>query len=208
MIRPIPVEVACLALPGDYTVELSMFHNGEEKLLAGPVEFTAKVLNNSTLTDTDRNALVAFQQQISDLYRVMDGTDEYFDDLKKRTTYIQQAIVQTNGATVEMKNKAQKMQEELQAIEFLFEGTPAKASSEEVPPEIMSLSSRLQEVVWGMWSTTSAPTKSMKMNYEILLEEFPKALDQLNNIGEQIDLLNKELDELKASYTPGRIPKM
>ena len=197
-----------LALPGNYTVDLSMFHNGEEKQLAGPVEFTAKVLNNSTLTDTDRNALVAFQQQIAELYRVMDGTDEYFDDLKKKTTYIQQAIVQTNGATIDMKNKAQKIQEDLDAIEFLFEGTPAKASSEEVPPEIMSFSSRLQEVVWGMWSTTSAPTASMKMNYEILVEEFPKALDKLKNIGEQIDLLNDELDQLKASYTPGRIPKM
>ena len=153
-------------------------------------------------------ALVQFQTQLAELYRVLDGAEEYFEELRRRTTYIQQAIVQTNGASIEMKNSAQNLKEELDAIEFLFEGTPAKASWEEVPPELMPFSKRMQEIIWGMWSTTSAPTRSMKMNYEILVEEFPKTLDQLSEVEQKISGLNKQLDELKASYTPGRIPKM
>lgn len=197
-----------LALPGNYTVTLSMFHNGEEKTLAGPVNFKAKVLNNSTITNEDRESLVAFQNQLSELYRVLDGMEEYFNDLETKTKYIRQALVQTSGTTPEMKNKALKIIEELDAIDFLFEGTPSKASWEEVPPEMMPLTKRMQEIIWSIWSTTSAPTASMRMNYEILKEEVPGSLDKLKKISKKIEELNKQLDELKAPYTPGRIPKL
>jgi len=40
------------------------------------------------------------------------------------------------------------------------------------------------------------------------MEEFPKALEQLKGVDQGISELNDELDALKASYTPGRIPKM
>ena len=197
-----------LALPGTYTVEMSMFHNGEEKLLAGPVQFTAKVLNNTTLPDKDRDALVAFQDKVAELYRVISGGEKYFDELEKKTAYIRQAIQQTNGATLDMKNKAANVRKELDDVKYMFEGTPAKASAEEVPPEPVPLMQRLQDIVWGMWQSTSAPTSTMKMNYEILMKKVPPALDKLRTIGKQLDELNNELDKLKAPYTPGRIPKM
>ncbi len=197
-----------LALPGDYTVDMSMFHNGEEKLLAGPVQFKAKVFNNTTLPDKDRSALVAFQDKVAELYRVISGSEKYFDELEKKTAYIRQAIQQTNGATLDMVNKAAKVREELDAVMYMFEGTPPKASAEEVPPEPVPLRQRLNDIVWGMWQSTSAPTSTMKMNYDILMKKVPVALDKLHAIGKQLDELNNELDKLKAPYTPGRIPKM
>ncbi len=197
-----------LALPGTYTVDMNLYHNGKEKLLAGPVQFTAKVLNNTTLPDKDRKALVAFQDKVAELYRVISGAEKYYDKLVKQTAYIRQAIQQTNGTTLEMKNSAMKAKEDLEAVEYLFEGTPAKASAEEVPPEPVPLSQRLQDIVWGMWQSTSAPTSTMQMNYDILMQEAPTALDKLHAIGKQLDELNNELEKLKAPYTPGRIPKM
>jgi len=197
-----------LALPGKYSVEMAMFHNGEEKMLAKPVAFEAKVLENTVLPDKDRDALVAFQDKVGELWRVMDAADNYMDELNKHTAYIQQAINETNDATLDMKNKAQQIKEDLEDVDFKFDGTPAKASWEEVPPEIMPLNSRLGEIIGGMWGSTSAPTETMKMNYEILKSELPDVIDQLKDIGKRIDELNHKLDELKASYTPGRIPKM
>jgi len=196
-----------LAMPGTYTVELNLFHNGESTLLAGPVPITAKVLNNTTLP-ANRESLVAFQDKVSQMWRVFSGIQEYFDELDKRTAYIQQAIQQTNGTTVEMKNTAQQVKEELEAIDFIFNGTPAKASWEEVPPEIMPLVNRYQEIAWGMWGSTSDPTATMKMNYNIIMEEMPGIIKRLESVSGQLDQLDAKLDELKAPYTPGRIPKM
>lgn len=197
-----------LAMPGKYTVEMAMFHNGDNTELAGPVGFTAKVLNNTTLPAEDRAALVSFQIDVSEIYRVVSTAGEYFDELEKKTAYIQQAIQQTNGTTLEMKTKARQASEDLKAVEFLFEGTPAKASWEEVPPELMPLSNRLQEVMWGMWQSTSAPTETMKANYQVVKEEVPAVIDKLHAIGKSLEELDNELDKLKAPYTPGRVPKM
>jgi hypothetical protein len=197
-----------LAIPGKYSVEMFLFHNGEMKPMGGPVDFNAKVLNNKTIPDTDRAAMVSFQKDVAEMYRVISSTEKYYDRLEKKTAYIQQAIQQTPGATLEMKNKAQQAREDLKDVEFMFDGTPAKASWEEVPPEKMPLSNRLQEIMWGMWQSTAAPTASMKMNYDILADEVPAAVEQLKQIGKSLEELDDELDTLKAPYTPGRVPKM
>jgi DNA-binding protein YbaB len=196
------------AIPGKYTVELSMFAKGETTALAGPVTFEAKVLNNSALPPGDRKVLDDFYKDIANLWRVMDAGDEYFDELSKRTAYVQQALQQTFGATPEMKKQAQKLKEELEAIEFKFEGTPAKASWEEVPPEQMPLSNRFQNIIWASWSSSAGPTATQKMNYDILMEELPPVLEQLQNIDEQLKSMEAELDKMGAPYTPGRIPKL
>ncbi len=74
-------------------------------------------------------------------------------------------------------------------------------------PTYPSISARVGEVVYGMWSTTSAPTASYKQNYQIASEEFKPVLEQLKRLVE-IDLKNleRELDKLNSPWTPGRVP--
>ena len=64
------------------------------------------------------------------------------------------------------------------------------------------------EIAWGMWGSTSSPTATMKMNYNIIMEELPGIIDRLEGLSGDLDKLDAELDKLKAPYTPGRIPKM
>jgi len=195
------------ALPGHYTVEFSMIHNGEEKPMAGPVGFEAVVLNNTSLPAEDRAALDAFYKEVMELWRVTSGTEKYFSQLEEKTAFVQQALQQTPGAPIELKNQANDIKVELEKIDFLFEGTSAKASWEEVPPEQMPLSNRFNAIVWTSWQSTSAPTESQKENYRILMEEFPPALEKLKQIDGQLKDLESELDKMNAPYTPGRVPK-
>ena len=195
------------AIPGKYTVEMSIFINGADSLLAEPVEFNAKVLNNSSLPPTDRKELDDFYKSVAKLWRVMDAGDDYFDELVTRTAYIRQALQQTFGATSAMKNQSKKLKEELDAIAFKFEGTPAKASWEEVPPEQMPLGNRFSNIIWASWNSTAGPTATQKMNYEILMEELPSMLEQLSTIDGELKTLEAELDKLGAPHTPGRVPK-
>lgn len=197
-----------LALPGEYTVELSMYHNGTEKLLAGPEKFTAKVLNNTTLPAENRQAMVDFYKQVAHVWSVMDGISEYYDELTKQTAYIQQALQQNNEATLDMKNQAFKIKQQLENIEFTMNGTPAKASWEEVPPEIMPLNNRLMQILEAAWQSTSAPTANQKKSYDILMQDLPGVLTQLTDISKEIGQLNSQLDAINADYTPGRIPKL
>ncbi|HEY9113443.1 MAG TPA: hypothetical protein VIN10_02010 [Bacteroidales bacterium] len=197
-----------LALPGEYTVELNLYHNGTEKLLAGPGKFTAKALNNTTLPAENRQAMVDFYKQVAHVWSVMDGISEYHDELNKQTSYIQQALQQNNQATLEMKNQAYKVKQQLEKVDFTMNGTPAKASWEEVPPEIMPLNNRLSQILEAAWESTSAPTANQKKCYDILMQDLPGVLTQLNDISNEIQQLNAQLDVIKADYTPGRIPKL
>ncbi|NOY51983.1 MAG: glycosyl hydrolase [Chlorobi bacterium] len=195
------------ALPGKYSVEMSVFHNGEEKHLAGPVEFNAVVLDNTTLPAKDRAALDSFYKKVIDLWRVTNGAQEYFQSLQKKTAFIQQALQQSPQAGLELKNTANGLSHQLEDIKFLFDGTPAVASWEEVPPEQMPLSNRFDNIAFVAWQSTSEPTKTQLQNYKILMEEFPPVLEKLKAIDASLKGLETELDKLKAPYTPGRVPK-
>jgi len=195
------------ALPGKYTVEFSMFHNGDEKIMAGPISFEAVVLDNTTLPAEDRAALDSFYKKVMDLWRITSGSEKYFNLLEEKTAFVQQALQQLPGASVELKNKANDLKMDLENIEFLYEGTEAKASSEEVPPEQMPLSMRFNAIAWASWQSTSEVTQSQKKNYEILMEEFPLILDKLKDIDNALKELEAELDKMNAPYTPGRVPK-
>jgi exonuclease VII small subunit len=197
-----------MALPGTYTVELSMFHNGEETPLAGPVAFNAKVLENTTLPAENREEMAAFYDKVTDLWRVVNDLEKYHEELDTKTAYIRQALQQSNEATVDMKNEAADIKKALDDVDFLFVGTPAEASLEEVPPEPVPLSQRLWAILSGAWQSTSAPTATQKENYEILTDTLPQVLEKLENISTRLEKLDDELDQLKAPYTPGRKPKL
>jgi uncharacterized phage infection (PIP) family protein YhgE len=196
-----------LALPGTYQVELSMIYNSEEKQLAGPVTFKTKVLDNRTLPARDEEAFAAFYDNVANLWRVMNDIQKYQKDLETKTAYVRQALQQSHDATMEMKNEATNINKELDDIAFLFNGTPAKASWEEVPPEQMPLSKRLSAILWASWQSTSAPTETQKMNYNVLSKAIPPVIEQLSDPNEKLNQLDEELDKLNAPYTPGRKPK-
>ncbi|HEY6905870.1 MAG TPA: glycosyl hydrolase, partial [Ignavibacteriaceae bacterium] len=80
------------ALPGRYTVSMSMVNRDGEKQLFGPVDFIVKVLNNSTLPIADRNELVDFQKKANQLARTISGTERFLYDMMKRVTDIKQAL--------------------------------------------------------------------------------------------------------------------
>jgi len=195
------------ALPGTYTVELSMVHNDVDSLLAGPVSFNAKKLNNTTLPAVDHQAQDKFYQEIAELWRVIRGTENYLDEMQKKAAYIRQAIQFTNGTTPEMRKQAEEFSNELEDIAFIFDGTPAKASAEEVPPEAVPLNDRLAEAVYTSWGSTSAPTGGQLLSVSIIKGEIPSIQSKLEKVAAGLKALENKLDDLKAPYTPGRLPK-
>ncbi|PKP52409.1 MAG: glycosyl hydrolase [Bacteroidetes bacterium HGW-Bacteroidetes-1] len=197
-----------LVLPGKYTVEMDMDHNGIIKNLASPVSVEAVVLNNTVLPAIDRSAMVAFYKEASELRRIVDGTQRFANDLKKRNENIRQLLQYTYDAPELFGQKTRKIAENLRDIDFTMNGTDAKASFEEVPPEQVSISYRMWAVLAGTWSSTSQPTQTMKMNYDIVKEELPTLIEQLKKIDEELKTIETTLDEIKAPYTPGRVPQM
>jgi hypothetical protein len=192
-------------MPGKYKVTMSLSVGGTLNEVTGPVEFDAKVLNNVTLPDKNIGELVAFQKKVSDLNRVVNAAIEVSSDLKNKIEIIKTAIKQTENAPQSLVDEANIIADENTILyRKLVDDDVISKRNEPVYP---SISARVGEVVYGMWSSTSAPTSSFKQNYQIASEEFKPVLDKLKNLVE-IDLkkLENEMDQLNAPWTPGRVP--
>ena len=194
-------------LPGKYTVSISQYHRGEITELAGPKEFIAKPLNNTTLPAEDREELVAFQKKLGELYRVISGTEEFADQLIGRVKNCKQAAQRTIGVPAELMTKISDVETQLDDILWKFNGQRPKASREENWPAPPTINERLGSIIWTHWRSTSAVTQMQRDGFDILKEEFPPVLDELKTIFEtSIPEIEKELEELGAPWTPGRVP--
>jgi hypothetical protein len=187
---------------------MELDHNGSITPLSGPVSFVAKPLENSTLPATDRQELVNYQNKVAELARTMQGTGNFIEELMKTTEHIRQALHNTPGAPMELSQKARKISEDLKEIEFIFNGTPAKASSEEVPPEQVPLNQRMNSIAYSHWGSTSAPTQTQLKDYDILMQEFPPVLEKIKLINTQIKEIEAKMENYDAPWTPGRIPEL
>ena len=113
-------------LPGKYTISMAQVFRGEMKELAGPVEFIAKPLNNTTLPAEDRAELVAFQQKLSELGRVVREREDFANDLMERIRSDKQAAQRTPEAGMELMKKIEKVETQMDNILWKFNGQQAK----------------------------------------------------------------------------------
>jgi photosystem II stability/assembly factor-like uncharacterized protein len=198
-----------LAMPGKYSISMTMTANGETKTLAGPVEFNAVVLNNTTLPAADRSAMADFHKKVAEITRVMQGTENYTEALYRRSTSILQAMNSTPAVSPDLVKRAREIQLQLDEIlNVKFNRNTGKPSEEENPPAPVPLNSRLGKLTWISWSSTSEPTQTQKDAYAILETEFPPVYEQVRQIGETgIPQLEKAMENLGAPVTPGRLPE-
>ena len=196
------------AMPGKYSVGLSMYSKGEVKTLVEPLPFEAVVLNNTTLPAENRAEMVAFEDKVANLAKIIYGTDNALEEMKKQVQFIKQAILRTPNIPADLMGKAEAVDMKLDDILWKFNGQRAKASSEENWPQPPSIYGRLNALVYSHWGSTSEITETQKNLFNILKVEFPPILDELRTIQDvDIKVLSEELEKAGAPWTPGRLPE-
>jgi hypothetical protein len=193
-------------MPGTYKVSLAIFAKGEIKELAVPVPFVCKPLNLATFPSTDLKAKYAWISEASDFSKSIYATISYTTELMNKTNAVMQVIHETPGASAEMMNEAQRINSELDKIMFIFNGPTAKASDEELPPMDLPLSQRLGSMASASYGTSGDITTIAKEQMDILKIEFPPILDRVKKAGVDLQNIDKQLDAIKAPWTPGRVP--
>jgi len=197
-----------LVMPGSYSVGIDMLEKGDVIAMVEPAAFEAKLLQHATLPVKNYKDLVAFQNEVSELSRVMNGAQRLAREQQGKLTAIKKALAQTPEAGTELGRKVFELEDLLSDILFAINGPSAKASSEELPPMNMPLGRRLNIMIRTHWSSTSELTKTETDQLEILKEEFPPVLAQLEKVVEEIAELDQKLEQLKAPWTPGRVPSL
>ncbi|MBK8490179.1 MAG: hypothetical protein IPL49_04540 [Saprospirales bacterium] len=198
-----PLDEGILAMPGAYTVSLGQSINGEMKELVGPVQFELQTLGGVTLPATDRKALVEFQQEAQELRRAFTGASAMLGDINNRLKHIRKAVYAIPTPTADLTNSLKAIDDKVYEIRKALNGDGVAGELDMGAPA--SVSSRIFGVTYDMWSSTSAPTQTMRDGIRIAGEEFKPqlaAIKQVLNV--DIKQLEKKLEEAGAPYTPGR----
>ena len=64
----------------------------------------------------------------------------------------------------------------------------------------------LSEMASASYGTSGDITTIAKEQLDILKTEFPPVLERVKKAGEDLQKLDKQLDAVKAPWTPGRVP--
>jgi len=193
-------------MPGKYFVTLFKNVDGATTKLFGPVEFTVKLLNNTTLPAKDFAALVAFRKKIARLEQAVFASSQVLSETDKKLKLINKSLLSSFSADFKLLEKVRSAQAELESLSTILSGNKTiQRRNENQPP---SVNDRLSYILWGIWSTSSAPSDTQIKNYNIIAEEFQPFLNRLTKLVDaDIKQIENELDKLKAPWTPSRIPE-
>lgn len=193
-----------LALPGEYSVSLSVRQEGELAQIGEPQTFIVKSLDNSPEITADRGALLAFQQKTADLRRAVDGANGFIGEMRSRISHLGKAIERTGTATEAHKQELTAINDALRAVRVMMTGDRTVLSRNEPAP--MSISGRVGSIVFGHWESQAPATGLHQRAYDIAAQEFAVALSDLRAIDARLGALETALDEAGAPWTPGRLP--
>ncbi|MBN2893342.1 MAG: hypothetical protein JXL97_15830 [Bacteroidales bacterium] len=195
-------------VPGKYFVKMGIVVRNEYKDLTDYKEFEAKPLTNLNLTDAERKEYFAFQQELAEVMRVVWGTIYYYDQLTTKIVTLKQIAINTPKLSDETLELINKTEQELHELKYVLYGNDAKASWEEVPPQIMPIDERIGAILYAHWEATHTVTQTEKDNLEIVKEDFDPVYVKIKEIGEvTIPKIEAAMEDAKAPVTPGRLPE-
>jgi photosystem II stability/assembly factor-like uncharacterized protein len=196
-----------LALPGSYTVSLEKRDGETTTELVGPTSFVVEPLNFATLPPGDRQSLLAFAKQTGELERAALGTLEALNHGLSQVTNIKRIIERTPTLSLKLRQDARSLELKLFDLRERFTGDPTRSRRSEPAPT--GLIARIETIIRGHWTTTSAPTNSHRQNYDIAATEFEAALASLRPLLEHdLPALHETLEAAGAPWAPGRkLPK-
>lgn len=190
-----------LVMAGKYSVELWQSNNGILTKLVEPTDFEVKALENSSLA-RQTVANIAFKKQVQELRRKMLGSSREFSSLNARLKHIKHAIESYPGVDLAWMKEVQALEESARQIQLKFMGDyhKSKRDVETIPGTI----SRIENIVWNTWYSTSNPTNTNKEQYAIALEEYATIRASLDQLKAKVEALELKLDSKNIPYTPNR----
>ena len=183
---------------------LALRRDGRLTQAGEPRSFRASPVGQGSLPAADRAVILAFHQQTSRLQRAVLGASQTLGEVETRLGLLRRAIDATPGAPPALAENGRALAERLRDLRTRLNGDQTIANrSEPIPPPITA---RVQRIVFGTWSSTSAPTATHRRSYEIAAREFGELMAQLRPFIDDVKKLEEQAEAAGAPWTPGRVP--
>lgn len=194
-----------MVVPGRYTVELAKRQGGTLTPLAGPVAFETLPVGAATLPAPDLEVLLDFERKTARLQRAVLGAVAAAGEAKTRLDHVRAALLLTPAAVPELMDRQEALATRLEELSSGLRGDPTLLSRNEATSP--SIAERVQRLVSGHWTSTSAPTRTQRDSYQAAADAFAPTLEGLRQlIDGDLRQLESDLEAAGAPWTPGRLP--
>jgi photosystem II stability/assembly factor-like uncharacterized protein len=195
-----------LVAPGRYTVSLAKRVGGVLTALGQPQSFETVPLGTASLSAADREALLAFQRKTARLQRAVLGSVRAAREAADRIRHIKKGLDDTPGAGPELMERVRELETRLKEQQLRLSGdSTIRRRNEPTPP---SVAGRVGRIVYGQWTSTSAPTGTNRDAYRYASELFAPLLADLRQLIEtDLEELETRMEAAGAPWTPGRLPR-
>lgn len=196
-------DLGYMALAGEYQVSMGKVVNGQYTELVAPQKFTIKMLNRATIPAEDRAEVLAFQKKAGELYRLISATGKVHGQLMDKVKYLKAAVRETPEANPEMLAQIRAVALQLHDLRQKLYGDRSVSRRQfETKP---SIAGRVGSIVYGLWSTTTEPTTTLRNNYQLAATDFQPVLAEIKKLAEEtIPAMEEKLEKSGAPWTPGR----
>lgn len=201
-----PAPIGPMVVPGTYTVELAQRVRGAETPLGEPQTFEAVPLGLAKLAAADHAEVLAFQRRTARLQRAVLGAVRAAGEADDRLAHLEVAWLATPAADPALRGEIDRLQDRLADLGVELTGDPVVGAHNEPTPD--SIVERVQQVVFGHWTTSAGVTGTHRANYEAAAAAFAELLPELRDVLE-VDLpaLEDRMEAAGAPWTPGRLPR-
>ncbi len=200
------LPIGPLAAPGTYRVSLAKRVRGETTELGEPQSFTVSPLGAAGLPAAQAAESAAFARRTASLQRAVLGAGRALGEARNRLAHLKKAVFDAAGADPSLSDRAVALERRLADLAIELTGDETVASRNEPVP--MSLTDRVQTVVYGHWTTTGAPTGTQIRGYDAVASSFGDFLARLTALVEtDLRKLEREAEAAGAPWTPGRVPE-
>lgn len=187
-----------LALPGDYTVTIYQFHDGEMTKLSEPTSFKIKALHQDQISPADDAQLTQFIASVNEARKEMRAAAEEVNEMKTQVDYMREAIMKTPDADAMWISEIDAIRKDIIAIQYELWGDRSRSKREvEAYPGMIS---RVEEIAYNIKAHTEAPTQSEMRSLEAAQDEFKDAEGKIESIEDRVDDMAAKLKEAGAPY--------
>ncbi|MEM1229119.1 MAG: glycosyl hydrolase [Pseudomonadota bacterium] len=191
-----------LAVPGEYSVALHQFVNGETRELAPAQTFAVQRLRQGALPGASPEEAAAFWKTLATLQRDVTAATQVIAGLHARLDLMQQAIARAQGSPAELDAQWHGLRQALFAAEAKLEGNKAQNTLGTAAPA--SVTERLGRLLTGTGNSTYGPTQTHRAVLGYAQEGFAEVRTALKALeSEDIPALEAALAAAGAPWTPG-----
>jgi len=195
------------APPGVYTARAYRRQGETTTPLGEPVSFEVKSVGAPALPGMDRAALLAFQEQLLDLQRQVQGTRRVLDASLAEVREMLDLLRGDRRAEADWLEEARRLEIALLDAQERLAGDslPARYGAETKP----AILNRLQGTLFAVLGGTHGPTGTQQQQFEMAREDYAAVIDGIRQlVEEELATLKQTLDAAGLPWTRGRaIPR-